>query len=112
MFPPELPYFSWYNIPKREKYIKLPKIYQIGIKYNNWPQNRPNGLKMYHHLPFQNPTKLTQIGICGLKIYHLETLAPTCNAFCKNPTSLIQSLTGFSVPKSIRTLENRYVHMY
>jgi hypothetical protein len=30
-----LPDFSWYNIPKREKY-------KVTIKYTQWPQNIPN----------------------------------------------------------------------
>jgi hypothetical protein len=41
---PGLPDFSWYNIPKREKYTKGPKnipnghkIYQTAIKHNKWP---------------------------------------------------------------------------
>jgi hypothetical protein len=38
------------------------KIDQMGIKY------------IHQHLPFQHPTKFTQIGIFGLKIYHLATL--------------------------------------
>jgi hypothetical protein len=28
----------------------------------------------YQHLPLQDPPKFTQIGIFGLKIYHLATL--------------------------------------
>jgi hypothetical protein len=34
-----------------------------------------NGYNMYKHLPSQDTTKFTQIGIFGLKIYHLATLA-------------------------------------
>jgi hypothetical protein len=46
-----LPDFSWYNVPKRGKYTKL-------------PQNRPNGNKIYQHLPLQNSAaKFTQIAI-------------------------------------------------
>jgi hypothetical protein len=29
-----LPDFSWYKIPKREKYTKLPRTNQMSIKYN------------------------------------------------------------------------------
>jgi hypothetical protein len=36
--------------------------------------NRPNGKMIYQHLPLKDPTKFTQIGIFGLKIYHLATL--------------------------------------
>jgi hypothetical protein len=32
---------------------------------------------MYQHFPFQGPPKFTQIGIFGLKINHLATLAET-----------------------------------
>jgi protoporphyrinogen oxidase len=53
---PELPDFSWFNIPQRRKiyqmtikYTKLPqnipnghKIYQMATKYAKWPQNMPN----------------------------------------------------------------------
>jgi hypothetical protein len=71
-----LPDFSWYNIPKRGK------IYQSTTKYTKWTQNMytkwtehlPNGHKIYQHLPLQDPPKFTQIGILGLKIYHLATL--------------------------------------
>jgi hypothetical protein len=40
------------------------KIYQIAGKCKKWP-----------HLPLQNLPKVTQIGLFGLKIYHLATLA-------------------------------------
>jgi hypothetical protein len=74
-----LPDFSCYNIPKRE--INIPnnqKMYQINTKctkkYTKWPQNMPNGNKIDQHLQLQNPPKLTQIGILGLKIGYLATL--------------------------------------
>jgi hypothetical protein len=41
----------------------------MAIKYTKWPQNISNG-----RLPLQDPPKFTQIGIFGLKIYHLATL--------------------------------------
>jgi hypothetical protein len=63
--------FSRFNNPKREK------IHQITIKYTKWPQNIPNGHKIYRHLPLQDTPRFTQIGIFGLKIRHLATLAPT-----------------------------------
>jgi hypothetical protein len=31
-------------------------------------------MKIYQHLPLQDPPKFTQNGIFGLKIYHLATL--------------------------------------
>jgi hypothetical protein len=64
-----LPDFSCYNIPKQEK------IYQMAIKYTNWP-----GMEIeyvYPHLPLQDPPKFTQIWIFGLKVYHLATLVVT-----------------------------------
>jgi hypothetical protein len=32
----------------------------LAIKYTNCPQNRPNGNRIYHRLPLQDPTKFTQ----------------------------------------------------
>jgi hypothetical protein len=70
-----MPDFPWYKIPKRGKNIPIDhKIYQIAVKYTNWPQSRPNGQKIYQHLPLQDPPKFTLSGIFGLKIYHLATL--------------------------------------
>jgi hypothetical protein len=69
-----LPDLSWYNIPKRKKCTK-------------WPENIPNGLKIYQngrkiyqmdqHLPLQVPPKFTQIRILGLKLRHLAALVPS-----------------------------------
>jgi hypothetical protein len=54
---------------------------QPYVKYTKWPQNISNGhkiyqmaIKIYQHLPFQEPPKFTQTGIFGLKKYHLATL--------------------------------------
>jgi hypothetical protein len=60
-FGPGLPDCSWYKIPKREKYTKL-------------PQTIPNVHKIYHHLPLQGPPKFTQVSIFGFKTNHLATL--------------------------------------
>jgi hypothetical protein len=63
-----LPDFSWYKIPKREKYTKLPR---------NITKDRKNGPlfhKIYQHPPLKDPPKFTQIGIFGLKTNHLATL--------------------------------------
>jgi hypothetical protein len=54
----------------------------MTTKYTQWPENtpigynlgRPNGNKMYQHLPMQDPPKFTQIGIFGLKRCPLATL--------------------------------------
>jgi hypothetical protein len=40
-----LPDFSWYNIPTRGTIYH--KIHQMATKYTKWPQNTPNGLKIY-----------------------------------------------------------------
>jgi hypothetical protein len=56
------------NRPKREN------TYQMAITSTKWPQNIPNGHIICQHLPLQNPTKFTQIGIFGVKIYHLAAL--------------------------------------
>jgi hypothetical protein len=62
------------------------KIYQMATKFTKWPQNLPNSHKIdhtenntyvystYQHLPLQDPTKFTQIGIFVLKKCHLATL--------------------------------------
>jgi hypothetical protein len=42
---------------------KMGKIYQMAIKYAKWPENLPNGNKIYQHLPLQDPPQFTQIGI-------------------------------------------------
>jgi hypothetical protein len=59
--------FSWYKIPKRENIPNGHKIYKIALKY-------AKSHKIYQHLPLQDPTVFTQIGIFGLKIYPLATL--------------------------------------
>jgi hypothetical protein len=56
------------NIPNDQR------LYQLAINYTKWPQNIPNGHKIYEHFPFQGPPKFTQIGILGMKINHLATL--------------------------------------
>jgi hypothetical protein len=78
-----LPDFSWFNLPTREKYSKLPqnipnghKIYQIAENYTEWLKTIPNGCKIdqmsiiciYLRLPLRGPLKFTQIAILGLKI--------------------------------------------
>jgi hypothetical protein len=47
------------------QHTKTGKIYQMTTKY---------GRKIDHHLPPEDLPKITQIGIFGLKIYHLATL--------------------------------------
>jgi hypothetical protein len=56
------------NIPKQEKYTKIPQTIPKR------PFIIPNDRKVYQHLPFQGPPKFTQIGIFGLKINRLANL--------------------------------------
>jgi hypothetical protein len=51
----------------------------MATKYTKWPQSRPNGRKIFQHLPLQDPPKFTQIGIFGLKTNHLATLLAECD---------------------------------
>jgi hypothetical protein len=39
-----------------------------------WPKYIPNGNRIYQPFPFQDPSKFTQIGTFGLKMYHLAPL--------------------------------------
>jgi hypothetical protein len=58
--------FSWCNIPKREKYTKITiKYIKWQIKYTKRQQNRPNGYKIYQHLPLQESPKFTQFIWCA-----------------------------------------------
>jgi hypothetical protein len=58
----------------------LDKIYQNGGKYTYQVATKsPNGRKIFqmtkwNPFPLKDPPKFTQIGILGLKIYHLATL--------------------------------------
>jgi hypothetical protein len=36
---------------------------QMAMIYTNWPENIPNGHKIYQHFPFKCPTKYTKFGI-------------------------------------------------
>jgi hypothetical protein len=42
----------------------------MATKYSKWLQNIPNGRKIYQHLPWKAPPKITQI----LKVCHMATL--------------------------------------
>jgi hypothetical protein len=74
---PGLPDFSCCNIPKREIYTKKPHNVPSDQKYTKWQQNRPNGFRIYQHLPLQDTPKFTQNVIFGLKICHLATMTGT-----------------------------------
>jgi hypothetical protein len=60
------------------QHTKTGKTYQMTIKYTKWSQNIPNGRKidnnMCQYLSLQDSPKFTQIGILGLKLYHLANL--------------------------------------
>jgi hypothetical protein len=66
-----LPDFYYHNLPKQGE---MYQNFQMSKTYTKWPKNIPNGLKIYQDFPFRGPPKYTQIGIFGLKIYHLATL--------------------------------------
>jgi hypothetical protein len=76
------------GLKTRGRFLQQSFIYHIIIKYTKLPQNipnvrkihRPNGHKVYQHLPLQEPQKFTHIGIFGLKICHLATLMPTATS--------------------------------
>jgi hypothetical protein len=71
-----LPDFSW---SKRNKLGKNDhKLYQPVINYTYQMDKKiPNIQKIYIHFQFQGLQKFTQIGIFGLKMNHLATLAPS-----------------------------------
>jgi hypothetical protein len=51
-------------------YTKFP-VKTMAIKCTKLPYYIPNGHRLYQLFPFQDPSAFTQIGIFGLKIYHL-----------------------------------------
>jgi hypothetical protein len=53
-------------------------------KNSKWFWGRPIDHKTYPHLLLNDPTKFTQIGRFGLKIYHLATLALVCICISSN----------------------------
>jgi hypothetical protein len=53
-----LPDFSGYTFPKLEKCTKFIKIYQMVIKYAEWPLNTQNDREIYQLFPFHGPRKL------------------------------------------------------
>jgi hypothetical protein len=58
------------------------KIYQMALKFFQWPQNTPNGHKIYQDFSLQDPPKFTQMGIFGLKTNHLATLLIRSTRWC------------------------------
>jgi hypothetical protein len=67
-----------YTIPTTIKYTKWIESIQNG-------KNRSYGHKLYQHRPWLDSPKFTQIGIFGMKIYHLATLMET---FRGNPETM------------------------
>jgi hypothetical protein len=67
------------------------KIYQNALKYSKRP-------KLHEHFPFHGPSKHTQIGIFGMKIYHLATLIlSTCTWGGRGrPSSAVPALETLS----------------
>jgi hypothetical protein len=61
------------------KYTKLPRNYQMTMKYTKWTQYIyiTSVHRIYQPFPFQGPPKFTQIGIFVLKMYLLATLLRT-----------------------------------
>jgi hypothetical protein len=71
-----LPDFSWSKHTKMGK-MHIPndhRLFQTAINYTKWPNNIPNGHKIYKHFSFQVPPKFTQILIFGLKTNDLANL--------------------------------------
>jgi hypothetical protein len=64
------------------------------IRYTKWLSNISNAHKIVQHLPLQDPPKLTQIWIVGLKINHLAT--PVHSRW---PPLEIQLVIGFVWPQ-------------
>jgi hypothetical protein len=60
--------------PKRGKMYQITTKYQMALKYTKCPKYDH---KISQHAPLQGPLKFTQIGIFGMKIYHLATLVRT-----------------------------------
>jgi hypothetical protein len=52
---------------------------------------------MYQHFPFQCPPKLTQIGIFGIKRYHLATLIPSLSQL----NCIRREIAGFSTKPAL-----------
>jgi hypothetical protein len=71
-----MPDFSWYNIPKREKYTKLPqKIPNVHLKYAKRLKIDPISIKYTNSFNCKTLQKLPKFGIFfGLKTDHLATL--------------------------------------
>jgi hypothetical protein len=68
-----LPDFSLY-LQHTKTGKNISNNHKMTTKYTKRLRNRPNGHKIYRHLPLQDPPKFTQIGFFGLKKCHLATL--------------------------------------
>jgi hypothetical protein len=49
----------------------------MSRRYTKWLSNIPNGHNKYQNFSFQGTPNYSQIGILGLKIYHLAPVEAT-----------------------------------
>jgi hypothetical protein len=78
-----------------EKQTKQPEHLPIGRKTHQ-------GHKLYHQFPFQDFPNYNQIGILGMQVYHLATLAIMCSSLTpfacfRIHTSDVSELLSFEV---------------
>jgi hypothetical protein len=90
------------NIPDDQKYTI--QVYQMAINYIKCPENLPNSHKIYQHCSLQDPPKFTQIGIFGLRIYHLATPYSVGALLGKCKSMLLFQKNFFSAKESAKRL--------
>jgi hypothetical protein len=81
------------------------KIYQMTTKYTKWPENIPNGHKIYQHFPLQDPPNLPTLDFFGLKINHLATLLRRGNNFSLRQQKMVEKRGSFRRQKSGESFE-------
>jgi hypothetical protein len=99
----------FFSVKHTRKWKNTPKFhirYQIAIKYSKWL-----GKCTYKNFPFQGPSKYAQIGIFGMKMFHLAILVLSART-----SEVDKSGTFFSVqPKkgfgSLQDCGANFVHM-
>jgi hypothetical protein len=57
-------------------FYKTPQNIPNGHEIHKNDVSIPNGHEILQHFSFQGTPKFTQLGIFGMKIYHLATLVP------------------------------------
>jgi hypothetical protein len=68
----------------------------MATKYTKWPQNIPNGRKMYQHLPLQDPPKIyPNWDFWFEKTHHLATLSQVWVARPPLTSSLTETVAEF-----------------